>query len=88
MKRLYPLVAIILISLNVLGQSNVGIGTAAPDPTSILDLTSNSQGFLAPRLTTAQRTGITNPAPGLLVFDTNVGCYFYYNGAWISLCQL
>jgi hypothetical protein len=88
MKNLYLLAAIILISLNALGQNNVGIGTAVPDPTSILDLTSNTQGFLAPRLTTAQRTSIANPAPGLLVFDTNVGCYFYYNGAWTSLCQL
>ena len=88
MKKLYPLITAVLISFNLVGQSNVGIGTPTPDPTSILDLTSTSQGFLAPRLTTAQRTAISNPAPGLLVFDTNIGCYFYYNGAWTSLCQL
>ena len=87
MKILYPLILTIIISLHVTAQSNVGIGTPTPDPTSILDLTSTSQGFLAPRLTTAQRTAIATPAPGLLVFDTNIGCYFYYNGAWVSLCQ-
>ena len=88
MKKCYPLIAILLLSLNVIGQSNVGIGTAVPDPTSILDLTSTSKGFLAPRLSTAQRTAIASPAPGLLVYDTNIGCYFYFNGAWTSLCQL
>jgi hypothetical protein len=67
-------------------QNNVGIGTTAPDASSILDLTSTNQGFLAPRMTTAQRTSIAVPAPGLLVYDVTLGCYFYYNGAWNSLC--
>jgi collagen triple helix repeat protein len=88
MKKVYPLIVVLLVCLGVNAQNNVGIGTPAPDPTSILDLTSSSQGFLAPRLTTAQRTSIVNPAQGLLVYDTNIGCYFYYNGAWTSLCQL
>jgi len=88
MIKLYPLFIGVLFAVHATAQSNVGIGTPTPDQTAILDLTSTSQGFLAPRLTTAQRTSIASPAPGLLVFDTNVGCYFYYNGAWTSLCQL
>ncbi len=88
MVKLLPVVAFVLFASQVLGQNNVGIGTPAPDPTAILDLSSNNQGFLAPRMSTAQRTAITNPASGLLVYDTNIGCYFYYNGAWTSLCQL
>ena len=86
MKIFYSLVVTVLLSLNVIGQNNVGIGTPAPDPTSILDLTSTTKGFLAPRLTTAQRMAISSPAPGLLVYDTNVGCYFSFNGTWTSLC--
>ena len=86
MKRLYPLIAFVMMLLQLSAQSNVGIGTPTPDPTSILDLTSSSQGFLAPRLTTAQRLAIANPAPGLLVFDTNIGCYFSFNGTWTSMC--
>jgi hypothetical protein len=85
MHKLYLLIAV-LISSNVFAQNNIGIGTQAPDPTSILDLTSTSQGFLAPRLTTTQRLSIASPAQGLLVFDVTVGCYFAFNGTWTSLC--
>ena len=71
-------------------NNNVGIGTTAPNATAILDVTSSSKGVLVPRLTTAQRTAIANPAQGLLVYDTDLGCFYYYNSttsAWVSLCQ-
>ena len=71
----------------VSAQNNVGIGTPTPDASSILELNSNTKGFLAPRMTTAERLAITTPANGLWVYDTTLGCYFYYNGAWTSLCQ-
>ena len=50
-------------------NNNVGIGTTTPDATAILDVTSSNKGVLVPRLTTAQRTAITTPAQGLLVYD-------------------
>lgn len=62
-----------------LAHSQVGIGTTSPDPSSILDISSDSQGFLAPRMTTAQRLAITNPADGLMVFDTDLGSFLYFN---------
>ena len=86
MKKIFLTLAIALSITKGFAQNNIGIGTPTPDPTSILDLTSTDKGFLAPRLTTAQRTAIVTPAPGLLVYDSNVGCYFYYNGVWNSLC--
>src|SRR5579863_1531612 len=54
---------------------------------SVLDVYSTSKGFLAPRMTTAQRIAITAPAEGLLVYQTDgvKGFYFYTNGAWSSL---
>jgi hypothetical protein len=89
MKKRYPLLFILITTVTLsFGQNNVGIGTAAPDASSILELSSNNKGFLAPRMTTAERSAIATPAPGLLVYDTDFGCYFYYNGAWNSLCQL
>ena len=63
----------------ILGNSSsssnkVGIGTNTPDQTSILDVNSTSKGALIPRMTAAQRTAITNPATGLLVYDTTRKC--------------
>jgi len=61
-------------------HSQVGIGTNSPDASSILDLTSTTQGILTPRMTTAQRIAISSPADGLLVFDTDVNVFYFYSG--------
>jgi hypothetical protein len=54
---------------------------------SVLDVKSTSKGFLAPRMTTAQRIAVTSPAEGLLVYQTDGirGFYFYTNSAWTML---
>ena len=42
--------------------------------------------MLVPRLTSGQREGISNTATGLLVFDTDTGSFWFYNGtAWVNL---
>ena len=66
--------------------AQVGIGTITPNASSILDLTSTSQGLLAPRMTAAQRTAIASPATGLLVFQTDgtAGFYYYDGSAWVA----
>ena len=94
MKIFYTVVLFLVIAISPSGllaqNSNVGIGTTTPDATAVLDVTSSSKGVLVPRLTTAARTAIANPAQGLLVYDTDLGCFYYYNtttSAWVSLCQ-
>jgi len=54
---------------------------------SVLDVYSVSKGFLAPRMTTAQRIAVSSPAEGLLVYQTDgsKGFYYYTNSAWTSL---
>jgi hypothetical protein len=80
----------LLLNVNhVLAQNNVGIGTLTPNATAILELSSTDKGFLAPRLTTAQRLAIPSPANGLLVYDLNLECYYFYNAVttiWQSTC--
>ena len=67
-------------------NKNVGIGTNTPDPSAVLDITSNDKGVLIPRMSAAQRMAIAVPAPGLLVYDTDSFCLFYYNKfVWTSL---
>lgn len=68
------------------GTGNVGIGTAAPNASAQLDISSTSKGILIPRMTSAQRTAIVSPANGLLVYDTSVNEFYYMASAmWVSL---
>lgn len=66
-----------LITANVFAQ--VGIGTTTPHPSSVLDVSSTTQGMLTPRLTTAQRIAIASPADGLMVYDTDLKSFYHYN---------
>ena len=75
-----------ILLFNCVTQAQVGIGTTAPDPSALLDMQSETQGILTPRLTTAQRLAIAAPATGLLVYDTDESSFYYYLGsAWSHL---
>ncbi len=74
--------------LNAQTNKNVGIGTTTPDPSAVLDITSTDKGVLIPRMSSVQRTAINTPASGLMVYDTDSLCFFYYNNfVWTSLCD-
>lgn len=82
MKQLL-LVLLGLFSLQTFAQ--VGIGTTNPDPSSILELESTTQGLLITRMTQAQRDAIATPSTGLLIFQTdNVAGFYYFDGTvWL-----
>lgn len=74
----------------VYAQNNVGIGTTTPNPNAILEMQSTNQGVLVPRMTTVQRNAIAAPTEGLLVYDIDVNCFFFYessSASWTSLCN-
>ena len=86
MRNIY-LILFSLVCQFSFGQSNVGIGTPNPDASAILDLTSTSQGLLVPRMSGVQRLAIATPATGLVVYDMDSACDFFYNGTvWKNLC--
>ncbi|HBR53903.1 MAG TPA: hypothetical protein DEA82_06845 [Flavobacteriaceae bacterium] len=85
MKLRITIMALLLCSA---AMAQVGIGTTTPEPSSILDISSEEQGLLAPRMTTAQRNAITTPANSLLVFDTTLDAFYYYNTATTSWLPL
>ena len=80
-----------IFGLNVVyAQNNVGIGTTTPNPNAILEMQSTSQGVLVPRMTTVQRNAIAAPTEGLLVYDIDVNCFFFYestSSSWLNLCN-
>lgn len=81
---IFYFVLIVSFPTNIFCQ--VGIGNTNPDASSILDITSTTQGVLTPRMTTAQRVLISSPAEGLLVFDTDEDAFYYYDSSsWVEL---
>lgn len=52
---------------------NVGIGTANPNISAALDISSSTQGFLPPRMTNLSRNGISLPLAGLMIWCSNCG---------------
>lgn len=61
------------------------INTVTPNASAALQADSNTQGFLPPRMTTAEKLAIATPAAGLQVYDSTLNQMSYYNGAtWIN----
>jgi uncharacterized protein (TIGR02145 family) len=88
MKRLNFLFLTFLY-FNVSNAQNVGIGTTTPDASAQLDVNSTSKGFLTPRMTAIQRSAISSPTNGLLVYQTDYpsGFYFFKEGVWTMLSE-
>ena len=88
MKKLHPcFLLLLLIVLNV-SHSQVAINTTGfnANSSAMLDVESTTKGMLIPRMTTAQRTAISSPASGLLVYDNTTFSFWFYNGtAWTEL---
>ena len=91
MRKLINLVIIIssMLMINVqMYSQNVGISVDGSDPDSsaMLDIKSTTGGLLIPRMTTAQRDSISNPAQSLLIFNTTTKCYEgYVDGEWQAI---
>ncbi len=76
------------VPLHVQAQG-VGINSIGnpADPSAMLDISSSNKGVLIPRLTTAERDAILNPAHGLIIYNLTTDCLNYYNGQiWFTMC--
>ena len=84
------------IAIHICGvnaQNSVGIGTATPNQNTVLELVSpnGNQGFLLPRLTTAQRTvtsftsSLSSNENGMIVYDSDLSQFFYWlDTQWVA----
>lgn len=68
-KRLLTIPALLFVSYYSFSQS-VGIGTNTPDASAAMDITTTNKGLLIPRMSISSINAITNPARGLLVYDS------------------
>jgi hypothetical protein len=85
-KAFFALTFVFALNSNAQSVAINADGSTA-DASAILDLKSTNQGVLVPRLTQSQRTTISAPATGLMVYQTDAtaGFYFYNGTAWTSL---
>ena len=86
----------LFISFTSLGQNKtLGVGVPTPNANAALHVESptNNQGFIMPRLTTTQRTGmgalLTATDNGLMLYDTDLKTIYIWDGAiWKSTAQV
>lgn len=78
------LLVVFTVSINA---QSVGINSTGdtPDNSAILDVSSTTQGFLPPRMTTAERDLINSPVAGLTIFNATKLCNETFNGTmWVT----
>lgn len=81
-----------------MGYAQIGINTPVPDLSAALDIASDNQGFLPPRIALKSindTVTISKPASGLLIYNTALvakekesvrpGYYYYTGGQWAKL---
>ncbi len=77
---------LLMLSFMQMQAQNIGIGTTSPDSSALLDMSSTDKGVLIPRMSSADRQNIENPAIGLMVFDSTNHAFYYFTGnGWLEL---
>lgn len=71
------------VSIN---SDGVGIGDYPSSASARFEIVSTTQGFLPPRMTTAQRDAIATPAAGLTIFNSTTGKLEVWDGALWQAC--
>jgi hypothetical protein len=73
-------------ALMVRDDGIVAMGTASPNASAKLEISSTTQGVLFPRMTTTQRDAISSPANGLVIYNSSTDkLQVRAAGAWVDL---
>lgn len=62
--------------------------TTSVNASAVLQADSTTQGFLPPRMTTAEKVSIATPAAGLVVYDTTLNKLCVFTTAWETITSL
>jgi hypothetical protein len=82
MNKAYLFFTTVLLFAFAYANAQMGIGTHAPDTSALLDLSSSNKGILVPRMTLEMRNSISNPAEGLLIYNTTSKGFNYFQSGW------
>jgi hypothetical protein len=88
MKNFFIFLFTTFLSFNLFSQGvSINADGSNPDNSAILDVKSTSKGVLIPRMTQSERSSISTPSNGLMVYQTNgtSGFYFYDGSSWVRL---
>lgn len=76
-------IILMILFISNIFYSQVGIGTAQPASSAILDLTSNDKALLVTRVPSA--ASIVTPTNGMIIYDLSVNCFRGYQAnAWTN----
>lgn len=78
MQKFIASAILILLFSGATFAQNVGIGTATPNASALLELQSTNKGLLLPRL--ADTNAVPSPAKGLLIFANITNSAWFYDG--------
>lgn len=68
------------------GNSNIGVGTNAPDTTAILELSSSNKGLMLPRVLSANKPTATSALNGLMLYEEDTHrLKIVANGEWHTI---
>lgn len=87
MKKIIGILILFVLVSKIPVTAQVAINTdgSQPNASAILDLKSTSLGLLIPRMSTIQRTAISVPADGLMVYDTDTKTVWVFQAATVGL---
>ena len=88
MKKIFTAFVSSFSLLNIAFSQSVAVNNDGTDahPSAMFEIKSNNKGLLIPRMSTAERTAIDNPATGLIVYDTDLDrFYFHGSSGWIEV---
>jgi hypothetical protein len=83
---------LLFLAIGTITHAQVAINNngSLPDSSAMLDVKSGEKGILVPRMSSAKRDAIVNPANGLLIYCTNDNSFYVNRGTssspdWVSM---
>lgn len=84
----FLMVALLILPFCFLkAQVSINESNTDPAPSAMLDVQSSNKGILMPRMNSDERDAISNPAPGLMIYNIDDSCFNYFSGQeWVKDC--